>query len=157
MLRKPKKVNAMHNKKYFPIVEVLDELFCPHCGVKLITFEEGLLASCPHLVFVYSWDEDGVRFDMVRPDYGQSFMETLIGTTEYQVLLQFMIGPLSASDQENFKQGIVSPQDNTGKTVAGYCIRFPEKLFPELLSSETVIFLIDHYYGGTYIVIDFGP
>jgi hypothetical protein len=157
MLRKPKKVNAMHNKKYFPIVEVLDELFCPHCGVKLITFEEGLLASCPHLVFVYSWDEDGVRFDMVRPDYGQSFMETLIGTTEYQVLLQFMIGPLSASDQEKFMQGIVSPRDKTGKTVAGYCIRFPEKLFPELLSSETVIFMISHYYGGTYIVIDFGP
>jgi hypothetical protein len=103
-----------------------------------------------------------VKFDMVRSDYGQSFMETLLSTTEYQVLLQFMIGPLSGSDQERFKQGIVSPQDKTGKTVAGYCISFPDSLFPELLASETVIFMISHYYishyyGGTYIVIDFGP
>jgi hypothetical protein len=147
----------MHSKKHFPVVEVLDELFCPHCGVKLITFEEGLLASCPHLLFVYSWDEDGERFDMVRPDYGISFMETLLSTTEYEVILQFMIGPLSDSDQKKFKQGFFSPQDNIGKTVAGYCITFPEMLFPELLSCETVIFMISHYYGGTNIVIDFGP
>ena len=138
------------------MVEVLDELYCPHCGVKLITFEEGLLTNCPHLVYVYECDDDGKRFSMVRPDYGQSFMETLLGTTEYKALLQFMIGPLSVSDQEKFSRGDFSPNDSIGATVAEYCPTFPETLFPELLSPETVIFVIYHYYGGINIVIDFG-
>ncbi len=146
----------MHNKKNFPMVEVLDELFCPHCGVKLITFEEGLLSSCAHLVYVYSWDEDGLRFDMVRPDYGRSFLKTLLSTFEYKELLQYMIGPLSDSDQEKFMQGKFSPQDRIGATVVDYFMTFPEMLFPELLTIETVIYSISHYYGGTHIAIDFG-
>jgi hypothetical protein len=146
----------MHNEKHFPRVEVLDELFCPHCGVKIVTFEEGLLRSCPHLVYIYAWDDDEIRFDMVRPDFGRSFIKTLLDTTEYKVLLQFMIGPLSDSDQEEFMEGEFSQHDSIGVKVAGYCIRFPENLFPELLAPETVIFFISHYYGGSHIVIDFG-
>ena len=146
----------MHNKKHFPEVEVFDELFCPHCGVKIFTFEEGLLRRCPHLVYFYTWDEDEIRFDMVRPDFGQSFLKTLLSTTEYKVLLQFMIGPLSDSDQEVFMRGEFSRQDSIGATVAGYCITFPENLFPELLAPETVIFYNSHYYGGSNIVFDFG-
>lgn len=140
----------------FPVVDVLDELFCPHCGLKLITFEEGLLASCPHLVYVFTWDEEGLRFDMVRPDFGQSVLNALLGTFEYKELLQYMIGPLSESDQEKFMRGDFSRHDSIGATITDYGICFPDLSFPELLSSDTVLYCIDHYYGGTHIAIDFG-
>lgn len=157
LIKKVEKVNAVHNKKGFPMVEVLDELFCPHCGVKLITFEEGLLNSCSHLVYVFKWDDDELRFDMVRPDFGQSFLKTLLSTFEYKELLQYMIGPLSDREQEIFMQGNFSPQDSIGATITDYGMIFPDLRFPELLASETVIYNISHYYGGTHIAIDFGP
>ena len=67
-----------------------------------------------------------------------------------------MIGPLSDSDQEQFMQGKFSQQDSIGEKVTGYYITFPEMFFPELLASETVIYNISHYYGGSNIAIDFG-
>jgi hypothetical protein len=146
----------MRGTKCFPVLDVLDELFCPHCGVKLATFDEGFLKSCPHLVYVFTWDDDLLRFDMVRPDFGRSLLKTLLNTFEYKVLMQYMIGPLSESDQEKFMQGDFSPQDSIGVTITDYGLVFPDLRFPGLLSSETVLYYIDHHYGGTHLSIDFG-
>jgi hypothetical protein len=84
---KVEKVNVMHDNKNFPVVELLDTLFCPHGGVKLVTFKEGLLTIFSHLVYLYNWDEDGRSFDIVRPDFGKLFLLTLLSTFEYEVLL----------------------------------------------------------------------
>jgi hypothetical protein len=67
-----------------------------------------------------------------------------------------MIGPLSFSVQEKFMRGNFSPLNNSGATVDDYCMTFPDRLLPEFLTIETVIYSISHYYGSTHIAIDFG-
>jgi hypothetical protein len=93
---------------------------------------------------------------MVRPDFGQSLLQTLLKTFEYKVLMQYMIGPLSDSDQEKFMRGDFSPQDSIGVTITDYGMIFPDLRFPGLLSSETVLYYVDHHFGGTHLAIDFG-
>jgi hypothetical protein len=149
-------MKTMHTNTSFPEIEIVGELFCPHCGSRLFSWEEGAISRCPHLIFAYGWNDPSM-FLAVRADFAESFMAALLDSPAYrECLSEDQMEPITKQDQEAFCQADFSPEDSVSCVIADYCWNLPEKMFPALLSRSTIIFKDHRYYSGVHIAVDPG-
>lgn len=137
------------------MVEFGYDLWCPHCGTKLIGLEEVHFSKCPHVVFIYSWaDGDPDSFVFARPDYANAFLNSLKESEHYLTLIRDEeYEPITEQVEKAFLDGKVM-LDDTSTRIASYCSSFPEKMFPNLLSEGATIFAYEHYHSGIHVAID---
>lgn len=154
-MKKPPDVN---NSRYasLPEVEFTGKLFCPHCGIRLFSWDNGTISKCPHLVFAYGWNDPDI-FLAARPDFARSFFTAMMTSPVYRELLaEDELDPIITEEIEVFVSGEFSPGDELSCKVASYCWDLPERLFPELLVPSTIIFKDDRYHSGIHIAVDMG-
>jgi len=138
----------------FAKTEIAGELYCPHCGCRLFSWEDGAISKCEHLVFAYGWGDPDM-FLAVRAEYAEAFLHALLGSPAYQnCVVEDEMEPISEDNQLVFCQADFSPEDRISGLIAAYCQGFPENLFPSLLSQSTVIFTDDRLYSGVHIAVD---
>jgi hypothetical protein len=130
-----------------------DELFCPHCGVKVISPEETFIVKCPHLVFVYcqSLEVNGLMY--TRKDYLNSYLDALLASTDYlENIKEMELEPLTQQQLNMLRVGEFEPLDETLLTLEPYC----DGMLPNLLSENTAIFVAERTYSAIYVAIDLG-
>jgi len=142
--------------KPLPEIIIAGELFCPHCGNRLFSWEDSLISKCPHLIFAYGWNEDDM-FLAVRSNFAHSFMNALLESKTYrECLIEDEMEPISKQDRETFCRADFDPDDRIAYLIASYCSNLPEKMFPSILSQSTVIFIDDRPHSGVHIALDSG-
>ena len=144
----------MKRKTLLPESEFAGDLFCPHCGIKLFSWYNGIAAKCIHLVFAYGWNDPDI-FISVRFDLAKSFLSALMESIEYHKrIIEDEMVPIAEQYQELFCQAEFLPEDSVASLIASYCWDLPERMFPSLLSKSTIIFKDDRNHSGVHIAID---
>jgi len=128
---------------------------CEYCGVEIFDFEDpenSPYRECQHLLFIYMW-ADPDAFIYTRKDYAEKIIETLLRSDCYQSMISDEdYEPLSAGEISIFKKGQYEPLDDVSTKVAQLC-GLPEKQYPELLPSGTVVYKEDWNYSGVRIAV----
>lgn len=147
----------MPSQLSLPEVQFVGDLFCPHCGTRLFSADEGSGGKCPHVVFGYGRGFDPDVFLSVRADFARSFMNELLESSAYhECLSEDEMEPISRKDQEEFSRAEFRPEDRVACLIAEYCRDFPDKMFPELLLEETVIFKAEKTHSSVRFAVDLG-
>jgi hypothetical protein len=138
----------------FPRIEIAGELYCPHCGSRLFSWEDGVPSKCPHLVFGYGWGDPDL-FLAVRASYARALVCALLESPAYHSgVLENEREPISEEDQLAICEANFSPGDRLSSLLASYCSGFIEDQFPELLSRSTIVFADDRSHSGVHIAVD---
>ncbi len=136
----------------FPVIEIAEVFFCPHCGEKLFIYDEPYIGKCPHLVLAYAWGPEDM-FLAIRPDYAKVLLKNLIESDSYKDSLEDdELDPIREDLQERFHEGRIDPNDQSALDLAIY-FPYPHLNFPSLLPEDSAIFKTDGMYSGVHFVV----
>ncbi len=136
----------------------MGKLFCPYCGTHLFsTYPEDVHNTCPHVVFAFVWGGDPDGFVAVRKDFAEAFIRELKSSEHYaQLLSEDEREPIDENSENVFVQGAFEPLDDVAVEIGSFCDGFPENMFPELPTKNTILFVDDRLYDGIHIAVDWG-